>query len=233
MGGGAADGDVTLVFTDIEGSRCTMLRVPPLPDSSELVALLRRLPRRQRTLLVGIDGGGGSGKSTLAGGLQRAADDVTVVEFDDFYLPLAERQARVMRGDTEIGGDFDWRRVREQVLRPLSVDEPAEYQRYDWPSDALAEWHSVPVGEIVVVEGNYSTRQELFAFYDYTLWIAAPRDLRLERGVRRGGENTRERWLEEWLPEEDRYVAAEDPAKRVDRVLDGGDTPPATICPPA
>jgi uridine kinase len=204
----------------------------PMPRPDDLLALLRRTPRRQRTQLVGIDGGGGSGKSTLARGLEQATDDVTVVEFDDFYLPLAERQARVSRGDTEIGGDFDWRRVRDQVLMPLSHDESAKYQRYDWPSDAPAEWHSVVIGGIVVVEGNYSTRRELFGFYDYTLWIDAPRDLRLERGVRRGGEDTRDRWLDEWMPEEDRYIAAEAPATRVDRVLDGSGRPPAAIAVP-
>ncbi len=190
----------------------------PIPPSEDLLALLRERPRRQRTLLVGIDGGGGSGKSTLARQLEAAAGDLTVVEFDDFYLPSRER---AHRDTTEIGGSFDWRRLREQVLAPLARDEPARYQRYDWPSDALAEWHEVPAGGIVLVEGNYSTRQELIGFYDLTLWIEAPVELRVERGVRRGGEHTRGRWLTEWLPEEERYVAAENPAARVDLVLDG------------
>jgi uridine kinase len=193
----------------------------PIPPAADLLALLRHVQRRQRTLLVGIDGRGGSGKSTLARQLERAAADVTVVEFDDFYLPLAERQSRAARGDMEIGGDFEWRRLRQQVLEPLSRDEAAAYQRYDWPSDELAEWHSISVGGILLVEGNYSTRIQLFAYYDYTLWIDAPREVRLERGVRRGGQDTRQRWLTEWMPEEERYLAAEDPANRVSLVLDG------------
>lgn len=193
----------------------------PIPSTEELLALLRARPRRQRTLLVGIDGGGGSDKSTLARRLEAASDDVTVVEFDDFFLPGSERQARAERGVTEIGGSFDWRRLREQVLAPLAQDKPARYQRYDWPGDALAERHEVPVGGIVLVEGNYSTGRELIGLYDLTLWIEAPAELRIERGVRRGGEHTRERWFTEWLPEEERYVGAEDPAARVDLVLDG------------
>ncbi len=193
----------------------------PIPPADDLLALLRQVPRRQRTLLVGIDGRGGSGKSTLARQLERAAPDLAVVEFDDFYLRVRERQARIARGDTEIGGNFDWRRLQEQVLVPLSRDDAAAYQRYDWPSDELAEWHSVPVGGIVLIEGNYSTRQELFDFYDYTLWIDAPHELRLERGLSRGGEDTRERWLTEWMPEEERYLAAQDPVSRVHLVLDG------------
>lgn len=74
----------------------------------------------------------------------------------------------------------------------------------------------------MLVEGIYSTRADLIEAYDYTIWIDAPRDLRLERGVRRGGENTRDRWLTEWMPEEDRYVETENPAARVDLALDGG-----------
>jgi uridine kinase len=186
-----------------------------------MLALLRGLPRRRRTLLVGIDGRGASGRSTFARALEASADEVTVVEYDDFYLPLAERLARAARADPEIGGNFDWRRLRDQVLDPVVRDEPGRYRRYDWLGDRLAEWHSVPVGGILIVEGNYSTRAELVGYYDYTVWIDAPRELRLERGVRRGGENTRHRWLTEWMPEEDRYVEAEDPATRVDLLLDG------------
>lgn len=193
----------------------------PIPPVEELLTLLHGTERRRQTLLVAIDGRGGSGKSTFARRLERASEEVTVVEFDDFYLPLAQRRARTAAGNTEIGGNFDWRRLCDQVLTPLSHDEPANYQRYDWPSDELAEWHSVPVGGIVLIEGNYSTRQKLFAVYDYTIWIDAPHDVRLERGIRRGGADTRERWLTEWMPEEDRYIAAEDPAKRVDLLLDG------------
>jgi uridine kinase len=192
--------------------------VQPLPSAAELLALLQVAPRRQRTLLVGIDGPGASGKSTLARAVAALDPEIAVVEFDDFYRPSAERHAR---SDGEIGGDFDWRRLRDQVLAPLARDEAARYQRYDWPGDRLAEWHDVPAGGIVLVEGNYSTRAELIRCYDVTVWIEAPRALRLERGVRRGGKNTRERWLTEWMPEEDRYIAAESPADRVDLRFDG------------
>jgi uridine kinase len=159
--------------------------------------------------------------STLARGLERASTDIAVVEFDDFYLPSQDRDARAAIADREIGGDFDWRRLRDQVLMPLSQDAPASYQRYDWPTDELAEWHTVSVGGTVVLEGNYCTRRELFDFYDYTIWIDAPRELRLARGLLRGGQDTRERWLTEWMPEEDRYVEVEQPASRVDLALDG------------
>jgi uridine kinase len=194
----------------------------PIPPTPDLVARLRGVPRRGKTLLIGVDGRGGSGKSTLARELERAAPDVTVIEFDDFYLPVRDRTARVENGDAEVGGDFDWRRLREQVLAPLSNDDPAAYQRYDWPTDELAEWHEVLPGGIVIVEGNYCTRRELFDLYDFTMWVDAPHEVRLARGIDRGGEDTLERWLTQYMPEEERYLAAEDPMRRVDLVLDGG-----------
>ena len=144
-----------------------------------------------------------------------------MVEFDDFYRLSSDRSRRAAAGDSEIGGNFDWRRLRDQVLEPLSRDEPGRYQRYDWARDELAEWHEVPIGGIVIIEGNYSTRHELRAFYDFTIWIDAPHDLRLRRGLERGGQDKLERWLTEWIPEEDRYIEAESPAERVDLVLDG------------
>ena len=87
---------------------------------------------------MAIDGCGASGKSTLARGPAQAADDVTVVEFDDFYLPLVARRARVARGDVELGGNFDWRRLRDHVLAPLSRDESGEYQRYVAAEDSAS-----------------------------------------------------------------------------------------------
>ncbi len=165
-------------------------------------------------VVVGIDGCGGSGKSTLARHLGAA----TVIEFDDFYRPSS---TRLPPGDADIGGNFEWRRLRDQVLLPLRRGEEARYQRYDWGSDSMAEWHTVAPRGIVVVEGNYSTREELRDLYDFRIWVDAPRELRLARGIERGGINTRERWFEEWMPEEERYVAAHEPWRFADLVIDG------------
>jgi len=165
-------------------------------------------------VVVGIDGCGGAGKSTYA----RAIAGALVIEFDDFYRPSA---TRLETGDPDIGGNFEWRRLRDQVLLPLRRGEEARYQRYDWGADAMAEWRAVAPSGIVIVEGNYSTRDELRDLYDYRIWVEAPREIRLARGLERGGIDTRERWLEEWMPEEERYLAAQEPWRFADLVIDG------------
>src|SRR5579859_161777 len=106
--------------------------------------------------IVGIDGCGGAGKSRLATEVRAAlagrGRDISVVHMDDFYLPSVLRNEALALD--AIGSAFDWRRLRDEVLAPLTAGQPARYQRYDWPSDALAEWHDVPHG-LVIVEGVY------------------------------------------------------------------------------
>jgi uridine kinase len=134
---------------------------------------------------------------------------------DDFYL-LSTLRNGTPASDT-VGSAFDWRRLRDEVLAPLTAGQPARYQRYDWPSDALAEWHDIPKG-IVIVEGVYATRVELEQFYDLTVWVECPRPIRLARGIKRDGEAARRKWEEEWMPAEDRYVREQSPHTRADMV---------------
>jgi uridine kinase len=195
-------------------------------DSPAVRDLLRRiaaLGASPRTILIGIDGRGGSGKSTLARELARLVPTgATVVEFDDFYRPAVERTHRREAADQEIGGDFDWRRLRKEVLTPLAANRAARYRGYDWDADRLRdERQTIEPGGIVIVEGTYSTRPELRDVYDLTIWVAAPHAVRLRRGVERDGEQARERWLEEWMREEDRYLAAIQPAAAADATVDG------------
>jgi uridine kinase len=184
-----------------------------------LSSLLDRLPRRHATLLVGIDGPGGAGKSSFTQGLARIRGDVTVVEMDDFFLPSSARLPGNPRSKP-IGADFDWQRLQAQVLAPLNQDQPSWYQRYDWEHDQLAEWHTVPVGGVVLVEGVYATRDELAACYDFTIWLECPAEIRLARGITRNGEGIREIWEQDWVVAEDRYIQRQQPEQRADLIID-------------
>jgi uridine kinase len=202
----------------VQDGRVREVRAGDIASIRELVSVL---PRRARTLLIGIDGRGGSGKSTLAHALAASLPGASIVQFDDFYRRTAERRGRPSAGEEEVGFDFDWRRVCAQVLEPLANDESARYQRYDWDRDRLADWHEIQPGEVLIVEGNYAIRPELRAYYDFTIWVEAPHDVRLRRGLERDGDDARATWLESWMPEEERYVARFDPRAHADVVADG------------
>ena len=165
---------------------------------------------RQRATLVGIDGCGGAGKSTLSRSLEALAEGTTVVEMDNFYKPLSQHP---ITNDDKIGALFDWCRLRDQVLVPLSVGRNGRYQRYDWNADCLTEWHDVPANGLVLVEGIYTTRAELRDFYDVRIWIDTPTEVRLARGIARDGKSAHEMWTSVWMPAEEAYVASHNSAR--------------------
>jgi uridine kinase len=160
-----------------------------------------------RSAFVGIDGFGGSGKSSLAAAIATAVARVSVVSIDDFSGPRV--------------AEWDWARFRAQVLIPLLAGRPARYQVWDWDRDTGAAWSEVPAGRVVVVEGVSSTRSEVDAPWDLTIWVDAPRETRLRRALERDGEAMRHRWLDDWVPSEEAYAARENPRERVDLIVNG------------
>lgn len=142
----------------------------------------------------------------------------TVVEGDDFYRPSSQRDAPTFDSDV-IGAGFDWERLRAQVLAPVTSASFTRYQRYDWDEDRLDEWRSLDSPAVVIVEGVYVTRDELLPYFTATLWVEAPYELRLARGLARGA--SRRLWVEEWMPGEDHYAQQMQPRARADLVVDG------------
>ncbi len=59
------------------------------------------------------------------------------------------------------------------------------------------------------------------------VWIDAPRDVRLRRALERDGPRLVPRWLEDWMPSEEAYIAREHPLPRADLLVDGTAEPPA------
>jgi uridine kinase len=164
-------------------------------------------PRERTTRIVAIDGHGGAGKSTLARAIASAIAAVTIVPMDAFARPRRP--------------GWEWERLKHGVLGPLDRDETGRYQRHDWERDALAEWHSVPPGGIVVVEGVSAMKHELGAYWDLAVWVECPAATRLARGIARDGEPMRRQWIDAWMPWEDAYVRDERPHERANLIVDG------------
>lgn len=157
------------------------------------------------TRIVAIDGLGGAGKSTLAK-LVASKVAAQVVHTDDFAS-----------WDDPLGW---WPRLLDEVLVPLSQDLVGRFQRYDWDSRQLAEWHEVHPGGTVLVEGVSSSRAEFRLYLSASIWIDSPRHVRLRRGLQRDGDGALAQW-EEWMAREDEWVAAQLPRSKADLVLNG------------
>ena len=139
------------------------------------------------------------------------------MEGDDFYRPESDPN----RSEIEIAGLFDLSRLASQVLIPHAEGRDLHYQRYDWEAGSLGDWATGASEAPLIVEGIYSTHQTLRDFYDLRIWVTAPRAVRLARGIERDGEEARTKWVDVWMPAEDRYVAEQSPQDHAHLVLDG------------
>lgn len=185
----------------------------------ELAQQIVSVPSKHRQRIVAIDGGGGAGKTTFASYLQEAIAGSVVVKIDDFYRPP---QLRTPLLSTKIiNPNFDWDRLRTSVLEAVKENQEIRYQHYDFKAGTLSgEIISIPSDVTIIVEGVWSLQEAFRDFYDYCIWLEAPSDVRMERGVARDGEEYRKVWEEEWIPIDESYKEIYKPHLQADCVID-------------
>jgi uridine kinase len=172
------------------------------PVLERVAALILARPPGRAFVLVGIGGHGASGKTTLA----RSIPDAQVVGTDEFWD----------------GAEFELSRLRAEVIEPLLQGEPAEYCAFSWELQRrLAEPRVVRPHGVIVVEGVCALHAIFRDAYDLRIWVDAPRDVRLARGIARDGEGAREVWETQWMPNEDRYVRRDAPISAAQMIVDG------------
>jgi uridine kinase len=166
----------------------------------------RRPPDGMSTRIVAVDGHGGSGKSSFARHLARALGDVPIVQTDDFAS-----------WDNPI--DW-WPQLLERVLIPLSRNQPARFERSRWGGERDGELVEVEPAEFVILEGVTASREAFAPYVTYSIWVEAPAEVRLRRGLDRDGPGALEQW-QAWMAEEAQYVERERPDERADLVVRG------------
>jgi uridine kinase len=185
------------------------VRLAQLADVGTLAGrVLAAPPRLGAVRLVCVDGPAGSGKTTLAAALADVlGPGAVVVHLDDLY-----------EGWAGLGGV--WARVEGQVLGPLEQGRPGRWQRYEWEAERFAEWHDLPVPEYLILEGCGSGPRAVDGRANLIVWVEAPAEVRLARGLARDGEHLRDHWLR-WMASEAEHFARERTRERADVVVDG------------
>ncbi|GHF75339.1 hypothetical protein FHX82_002262 [Amycolatopsis bartoniae] len=174
----------------------------PSPDAalSDLArAVLAAPPRLGRVRLVAVDGPSGAGKSTFAAKLCAELPGSALVSTDSFAT-----------WDDPVSW---WPRLVSGVLEPLSKGEPGSYVRLDWTSGSPrpGERVHVPVPDVLILEGVSAARRSVRPLLTALCWLGGPDPgTRLERAVRRDGENARKD-LEKWQAFERGWFAVDHP----------------------
>lgn len=163
---------------------------------------------RPGATVVLIDGRSGSGKSTLADEVNQAWAGSTVVHLDDIYpgwdglLWAAEH-------------------IRTDLLEPLAEGRPGRWQSWDWQHDRPAEWHTVPLGQRLIIEGVGALTPANRALASLGVWVEADDQTRKSRALARDGATYRPHW-DRWAAHETHYLAQYNPRRRADLVATMG-----------
>lgn len=170
-----------------------------------VAAHMRTRPAVGEVRLVGVDGPAGTGKSTLANRLAALLDDAPVAHTDDFC------------GWTNLAGW--WPEFIAEVITPLLAGHDARYRARDWIGDEFGmsrkDWKTTPAAPFVLIEGVTATRREFASALSYAIWVWAPAELRLQRGLDRDGESRRPQW-DAWMAAERAFFGADRAVDRAD-----------------
>jgi uridine kinase len=119
------------------------------------------------------------------------------------------------------GSQFELARLHDEVVAPLLNGANGRYREWDWDAGSLGRLRVVEPAGILVIEGVCALHRMFRDHENVRVWVDAPADVRLERGVARDGEAMRARWTGVWMPGEDAYVAADQPKQCAHIKIDG------------
>jgi uridine kinase len=162
--------------------------------------------------LVCVDGPAGSGKTTLGEALARLLTGAQLVHGDDLM--------EGWRGLDAVG------RQLAALVAELRVGGPAAYRRFNWHLGHYDRTVPVPASDWLVVEGVGTGAPAIAEATTVLVWVEAPDELRLERGLTRDGAEMQDHWRQFVLDERELF-ARDRTRERADVVVDGtGRTPP-------
>ena len=182
------------------------------------------------SLMIGIAGGTGSGKTTLARRIVEAlpAGTAALIYTDSYYRPLthlspAERATHNFDHPDAI--EFELLLAHLSALRD---GQPIEVPIYNFSvHDREPQTEHIEPARVIVVEGILALQQErLRPFYDLTIFVDTPAqvrfDRRLCRDIRERGrteESVRKQWQTTVAPMHDQYC---EPSRAHARVIVDG-----------
>ncbi len=187
-------------------------------DTNGVSVILRRMQGHAAPFLTAIDGRCAAGKTTLAAMLQERTG-CNVIHMDHFFLRPWQRTQERMR---EPGGNVDYERFLEEVMRPLRKGGEFSYRVYDCKMGELTSRIQVNPSKITVVEGSYSCHPALWDFYDLRVFLHVEKGEQLRRVAKRNGEEALPQFKNRWIPLEEQYFEAYQIQRRCDLTLAGG-----------
>lgn len=180
-----------------------------------LLAAIDKLRASGRPLSIAIDGNSGAGKTSFAKILGQKYG-ANIIHMDHFFLPEELRTAERL---AEIGGNIDYTRFEGEVLQSLAAGKSFSYGVYDCSVGAITGQVPLPLRQINIIEGVYSLHPRFRSYYDLKVFLEVDPLTQGERILARSGYRLYRRFLEEWIPMENKYFYGCDIRQEADFLL--------------
>lgn len=176
----------------------TFLRLLPLLLSAHAASC------KGKAKVIAIDGRAAGGKSTLAEQFSQVTG-AGVIHMDDFFLPPALRTEERL---STPGGNVHYERFASDVLPLIASGEAFAYTKFDCSIMDMNGQRHVPAGEIRLVEGSYCCHPALGEYMDLRVFSdVTPRE-QLRRVQGRSDASLAQRYVDTWIPLEEKYFKA-------------------------
>lgn len=178
----------------------------------DLLKKIKKLTREKNRIIIGIDGPAAAGKSTLAYKLAEQFDGI-IFHMDDYFL-TDELRTEERLGTP--GGNVDYARMHKEIFMNLS-NKKIEYNKYNCSTKKFEE-EIEDMKDVIIIEGVYSMRPEFMRYYDLSVYVDVDKAEQLHRLEKRNAK-LMNRFLNEWLPMEEKYFEAFSVKDRVDYII--------------
>lgn len=179
------------------------------------VRRIETLLAEQEHVFVAIDGPCASGKTTLARNLNERFGG-NVLHMDDFFLRPEQRTPERL---AEPGGNVDRERFETETLAPLANGKAALYRPWDCHAGDFMTARTVNPARLTIVEGSYGMHPDLRRYYDCMICLAVAPTEQLRRLEARNPRML-QRFIDEWIPLENRYFEVTGIQAAADMVVD-------------
>ena len=159
------------------------------------------LMRAKNTVSLAIDGRCGSGKSRLAS-LINSIYDCNMFHMDDFFPGSRDRAKKRL---DETGRNIDQERFKAEVINGIESGRTFYYRKYDCKTNLYSPKIEVRPKRLNVVEGSYSMHPALEKYYDLKIFLYIRKSEQEKRIMKRNGQPMFDRFINEWIPMEEKY----------------------------
>ena len=162
--------------------------------------------------IIAIDGRCASGKTTF-GKVLSEKTGIPCIPLDDFFLRVEQRTPKRF---AEPGGNVDRERILEEVLIPFRKGEFSGYRPFSCKTFTLQDKREMPRTNALILEGSYAFHPELYPYYDLRIFLDIDPEIQKKRLQNRETPESYQRFLDRWIPLEEKYFETFDPKEKAD-----------------